>query len=424
MARGNHPPDCNDLSLFVQNWPLPRIALSESQSLLQYFESLYGQLSPYTSHQGISIFINYSLPKSKDGVDPISLFGPIHPIFDLKGDLSPSFPSNANPETSSVPAPWIGIPLSTAQALIPALRLATQLLTSPSLSDWWAWALFGIRTLQTDSNGVYNKRVTQRFDIDCGGLRVQWHNAVQVILREHASRLRICFGAEHEASRSFDTTDRGAIGQIQIVRGLTVASFQGRGPSVIFLSQKFRDFVEGGALSRAGSVGQMLFFFSVASTLCHELAHSLLDSRQDRRCPGVTVESYIGQEDAGPEFGYSLEHFLFGGTFFGVDDDVCGQSGLLFGDWLPALSKYIYHYEGERTVVSSDPAFEIQGGAKSLVPQDWLQALFRDDFWDHINQSPGRRNSLRVPLTSKRSWVQRTYDSCLFDTGPTWAMNP
>lgn len=211
-----------------------------------------------------------------------------------------------------------------------------------------------------------------------------------------------------------DIPGRPTRGMTSVCPGRNMSTLPGSGCSIGISSRLFeplmrREVMENPLLSTH-------YNFMVATTILHELAHAAVYAAtpQDMGDNVIGGDGYIGCSSSCSEIGFDMENRLWGGipstritrhTTNGKQDvdleHICYstsenhkfRSAMVLRDWPDAFPVHAY---GDLVTVRRE--------GKSIhniwrVSFNWLQQLFRDDFWESLRSGSYDQDALKMPKT-------------------------
>lgn len=203
---------------------------------------------------------------------PSDLDNPIHPIF-----------RHGN---------FYRLPVASYNALAPALRLASLLITEVHCLEWWVSVLHGPRL---PIPGV-GKRHGVLLSVD--PITTSHLHTTRSFLLNLANHITFRFKSQGEEHHAY---------------GMQLHSTSDRSHQVIEFSSRFQEFIEDGYLANSSVSHQLRFLFFFALNMVHELSHAVFDTRVDSN---LSKEPYTDRDvESGlfyTEMGDSWERFAFG----------------------------------------------------------------------------------------------------------------
>lgn len=308
-------------------------------------------------------------------------------------DRSPTFhndlaqdPEGVHPLFSQ--GQWLDVQTEDYVLLMPALQLASKLLTSPRFLAFWEALLLHRKPIRTDGLRTMYGRSCDRLDLELSRPTPDSRRWVLTRLRELTTVHNFKFDQESNLCDADATTDL-----------IEQPGFTGRGlrnthASVSRISDAYlrllRLYYEGGETPARGRIprpqdrptgGSILrTSFHLAKNLVHELCHALNNAivpiHQGHPCPEVSIKIepfFMDQRRC--ELGRAWESFVFGGHIDGIGDGLNMQFGISVTKWPHPFSR-----EGQERAPSRWP-FTIS----YAVPMPWVESLWTDSFWSQMD---------------------------------------
>jgi len=237
---------------------------------------------------------------------------------------------------------------STYEALIPALRLASLLITEVHCLEWWVSTLFGHRV------PVSNLPKKRSVILPVDPITADHFFATKEYLLGLKSRITLRFRAQDEAQYAYGTQFRSA---------------SGRGQQVIEFSDRFRDFIESGGFANSSVSHQLRFLLFFALNMVHELAHAVFDTRADST---LSREPYVAHDVKEGlffmEIGDSWERFIFGCKIQPLSGEVGYSEDCRFG-----LHRF-------------SPSARYENSTFGAIPMGYINALMSKSRWEAVRK--------------------------------------
>ena len=256
---------------------------------------------------------------------PSDLNNPIHPIFYYRNFHQLSLP--------------------TYETLMPALRLASLLVTEVHCLEWWVFILNGHCLPIPD--------IQKRRSVLISIKPITTHHLSAT--KDRLLELSDCIDFQFTAQDS--------------VYGMQIRSRAGRSFQVIKFSNKFQEFIEDGGFTNSSVSQQLRFLFFFALNMVHELSHAVFDTRTDSV---LSDEPYTDHDvESGllyREIGDSWERFIFG----------CKIQPLVGKDSYPEECRYGLH--------RFTPSAHYEDIAFGAVPMGYICALMSKSRWKAVRK--------------------------------------
>jgi hypothetical protein len=268
---------------------------------------------------------------------------------------------------------WLDLSVPEYLQILPALRLATQILFSPRALQFFHARLFGRTGTMQDSRGVNQPRFGRKNRHDDAALSPQetakvtrYLNDLMVTLRfgDLESAHGLCEPQPHECIHPRRAGVRSII-TVSLTHLYQLDLIYESGPTI---------------LKR---------WTTIAITLCHELCHAI-----NAALDGLASEPFF-EDDSFSELGHAFEKFVLGG-FLQADKGPGGELFLLMGVW---SAEHIaeQHAQCGIYVPTTDRAADTDSGTCIVVDDAWTERLFNREFWGIKVPSDGGQ-ALRIPL--------------------------
>ncbi|OJD35731.1 uncharacterized protein BKCO1_15000123 [Diplodia corticola] len=283
---------------------------------------------------------------------------------------------------------WLGVPTEDYVLLMPALQLATKLLTSPRFLVFWEAVLRRRRHIRTDGLRVMYGRLCDRVDLSHRHLNEVEERWILNVLLNLKNVHRFKFQEEFNLCDADATTDLVAHPGFGSYR--THASVSRISDEYLRLLRLFNQHEVpacGGIPSRwdrptRGSI--LRTSFHLAKTLVHELCHALNNAIIPlcRGHPnpeiGIKIEPFFMDQNR-CELGRAWESLVFGGHIDGIGDGLSMQFGLSVTKWPHPFSQEGEERAPSRRLFTTSYA----------IPMAWVEALWTNDFWYHVDHCLG-----------------------------------
>lgn len=370
------------VSAFHQYWASNLDYISSKAAIYGHeiaIPKLHGDLIPIFHRLG---YLDISLY----GVENFVTHGDVHPIF-----------SRANWITDLPHMDYI------YQAMLPALRLATELIRCKRSSEWWLHVRHGKIVRQSHADSFLASTISSGTDYAPNSLAAEFC--------EFSKRVRFTWLA-HSNMEDNHAFSLGSIpGLLQLLGSNHVCKFQKKrylkdpNPIIVLPLQTLHRLLSLSTNSFT-PCQNLRFQFLLAKTLIHELGHAwytywhgpLVTYGRRKRCQ----EPKVFESDIFPEMGFSLEWHIFGANLSTLD----------FGKNQCATV-------GPMVATRPQDDFPIRSPALAFVPMSWVRMWFQEETWKRFEEFYAR-GWLRSPTVDRHPQLYKiaryedgTFQECI-----------
>jgi hypothetical protein len=277
--------------------------------------------------------------------------------------------------------------------LIPALRLASCYLISPSLLPFWYALLFGEFQSIPELSTLFGGTISE-FRIQYREFSLDQVVQVQKMLLNASKMITIGFQTE-----SIDKVDvwGHTLRHWNSVPGFDATRMPPGLTSNMYLNPEFLTVLNNPQIYFTPE-SRVRASFMLAHTLLHELAHALRNMRVPcHQCNEQLDFEPFFHDQREAEVGRALETFLFGGRISAFQGRIDARYGLCFNKW-PDLSPDRYvrrHGTGSPIPLARTPQKK-KWQTLYAIPHWWVQQQFSRSFWGEDVMTFGT-GALRVP---------------------------
>lgn len=280
------------------------------------------------------------------------------------------------------------------EVLEPALRLASLLLETPCLMQYWYAAFFSLKHFPSSNDPSQTSKAIARKETaltakEVAQVRLKFAGLAQHVRFYGSPRLCRCGFA-------------GATCSAESRLNLALSGFEGNASDIIIDPTTYEEICE--AYDDIHATDKLReIYLGLAVTLCHEVSHAVHNAR-------FSARDRIGFEDQNfSEEGYDWENTVFGGIISH------GGDSITMSDW-PSRRKcehYLRCVRGGGMFLHALPAAEVEVDLEWRVPASYIRKVFSQAFWSKVSANPADTEALKVPrLLAYRSIPSGPHGCC------------